>query len=77
MKEVPVGAAIRAVRIHRKLTQRQVAERMKSQRSYVCKIEAGRAGISLLQAFRFAEAMEIEPYKLVRFMCKRQAESVA
>lgn len=68
----PIGRAIRAVRMHRNLTQSQVAHRMGTVRPYITKIETAVCQPSMESFIRIADALEIEPYKLLRFAMKQE-----
>lgn len=64
-----IGLKIAYVRRKRGLTQEQLAEKLGSDLSWLAQIEAPNTvrGISLDSVFRIAEALEIEPYKLLMF----------
>lgn len=64
-----IGLKISYFRRKQGLTQEQLAEKMGSDLSWLAQIEAPNTvrGISLDSIFRIAEALEIEPYKLLKF----------
>lgn len=60
-----LGLNIAYYRKKRGLTQEQLAEKAGIERSRISKTEIAWAGISLDMVFRIADALEIEPYKLL------------
>lgn len=60
-----LGLNIAYYRKKRGLTQEQLAEKAGMERSRISKTEIAWAGISLDMVFRIADALEIEPYKLL------------
>jgi transcriptional regulator with XRE-family HTH domain len=76
MSELPIGKAIRKVRIARGYSQRQLALRAGFPRSYVCNIENGIKKTPILRNVeRFADGLVIETWKLVRLAQRiREAE---
>lgn len=74
--DIPIGTAIANVRSHRGLSQGDVAKRMACANSYVSRIENGRGVPQMDQFIRFAEALQISPWKLLRYACRlhRQIE---
>lgn len=71
-----LGTAIRNVRTHRKLTQKQVGQRMGVPRTFVSKYENNYSEPKLSTFIRLADALEIEPYKLLRHLNKGRAVPV-
>lgn len=57
--EIPVAAAIRALRTRAGLSQRQLAQRMRVPRTYVSKIENEKACPTLSSLERLAEALHV------------------
>jgi transcriptional regulator with XRE-family HTH domain len=67
MSELPIGKAIRKVRLARGFSKQQLAIRTGFTRSYVCNIENGTKNTPLLgNIVVFADGLLIEPWKLVR-----------
>lgn len=60
-----LGLNIAYYRKKRGLTQEQLAEKAGVERSRVSKTEIAWAGTSLDTVYRIADALEIEPYKLL------------
>lgn len=54
-------ANVRYCRLHRKLTQEDLAERLNVVRAYVADIERGRNSPTLALVSRFATALEVDP----------------
>jgi transcriptional regulator with XRE-family HTH domain len=65
------------VRLHCKWSQRQLAVTAGIPRSYIHRVEHGQVTPGIENLVRIAEAFEIEPYKLLKLICKmrRQLES--
>jgi transcriptional regulator with XRE-family HTH domain len=55
-----VGAAVRAARRERGLTQEAVATRARLQRSYVAGVETGNRNVSVLSLARIASALDAD-----------------
>lgn len=66
-RKLPIGAAIRALRLDRGLTQLQVAGRMPCPRPYLTKIELGHNTPNLYQIEKFARALEVKTYLLLLY----------
>lgn len=78
MDNLPMGQAIRNIRIHRKLLPCELARKMLCPRSYVFKVENGfLLSIGIDNLARFAVALDIEPWKLVRYACKLRKQQEA
>ena len=60
-----LGLNIAYYRKLRKMTQEQLAEKAGIERSRVSKTEIAWIGTSLDMVYRIADALEIEPYKLL------------
>jgi len=60
-----IAMNIRAYRKHRKLSQRELAERLKTTRQHISQIETGRKSVSVTMLEKLANKFEIEPYKLL------------
>ena len=71
-----VAAQVREMRRMRHLSQRQLAGRMKVPRTYISKIENGKAIPTLGSLQRLAEALEVEVRQLVRDARSRRDEEV-
>jgi len=72
-----VAAQVREMRRARHLSQRQLAGRMKVPRTYISKIENGKAIPTLGSLERLATALGIEVRQLVRDARSRRDEEVA
>ena len=72
-----VAAQVREMRRARHLSQRQLAGRMQVPRTYISKIENGKAIPTLGSLERLAAALEVEVGKLVRDARSRREEEVA
>lgn len=67
-----LSKAIRSARLHRGLTQQQLADRIGCTRSKVSRVERERqgGGVSMMMLQQFAKGLSIEPWKLLRFAYK-------
>jgi transcriptional regulator with XRE-family HTH domain len=72
-----VAAEVREIRHARHLSQRQLAARMQVPRTYISKIENGKAIPTLGSLERLAAALQVEVGKLVRDERARRDEEVA
>lgn len=72
-----VAAQVREIRRARHLSQRQLASRMQVPRTYISKIENGKAIPTLGSLERLAAALEVDVSKLVRDSRSRRDEEVA
>ena len=72
-----VAAQVRDIRRARHLSQRQLASRMQVPRTYISKIENGKAIPTLGSLERLADALEVEVSQLVRDARSRREEEVA
>jgi len=72
-----VAAQVRELRRARHLSQRQLASRMQVPRTYISKIENGKAIPTLGSLERLAAALEVEVSQLVRDARSRREEEVA
>jgi transcriptional regulator with XRE-family HTH domain len=72
-----VAAQVREIRRARHLSQRQLASRMQVPRTYISKIENGKAIPTLGSLERLASALEVEVSQLVRDSRSRRDEEVA
>jgi len=77
MADLPVGVAVKIIREHFKLTQAQVADRMGCPRTYISKVENGHAVPQIDQLMRLAHSMQIEGWRLLRYIekLKKQMEA--
>jgi transcriptional regulator with XRE-family HTH domain len=71
-----VAAQVRDIRKARHLSQRQLASRMQVPRTYISKIENGKAIPTLGSLQRLAEALEVDVSQLVRDARSRREEEV-
>ena len=72
-----VAGQVRDIRRARHLSQRQLASRMQVPRTYISKIENGKAIPTLGSLERLAEALEVDVCQLVRDARSRRDEEVA
>jgi transcriptional regulator with XRE-family HTH domain len=72
-----VAAQVREIRNARHLSQRQLAGRMRVPRTYISKIENGKAIPTLGSLVRLADALEVDLCQLVRDTRSRREEEVA
>ena len=72
-----VAAQVRDIRKARHLSQRQLASRMQVPRTYISKIENGKAIPTLGSLERLADALEVEVSQLVRDARSRREEEIA
>ena len=72
-----VAGQVRELRRARHLSQRQLASRMQVPRTYISKIENGKAIPTLGSLERLAHALEVEVSQLVRDSRSRREEEVA
>lgn len=77
MAGLQVAAQVREIRRQRHLSQRQLASRMDVPRTYISKIENGKAIPTLGSLERLADALEVEVAMLVRDARSRRDEEVA
>ena len=76
--EIDVARAVRDIRHSRGLSQRQLAGRMQVPRTYISKIENGKAMPTLSSLERLAQALEVNICALLRdARSRRQAETNA
>jgi transcriptional regulator with XRE-family HTH domain len=71
-----VAAQVRDIRKARHLSQRQLAGRMQVPRTYISKIENGKAIPTLGSLERLADALEVDVSQLVRDTRSRREEEV-
>ncbi|CAN7226079.1 helix-turn-helix transcriptional regulator [Variovorax sp. LjRoot175] len=64
--QVAFGAAIRAFREERELTQEALAERADLHTTYVSSVERGERNVSLYNIARFAYGLRVPPSELMR-----------
>jgi transcriptional regulator with XRE-family HTH domain len=67
---LPIGEAIRHVRETRGLTSAELAKRAHISRPYLSKVENGHTAPGLENIVLLAAAMDLEPHKLVKLICK-------
>ncbi len=72
-----VAAQVREIRRARHLSQRQLAARMQVPRTYISKIENGKAIPTLGSLERLAAALDVDVSRLVRDARSRREEEVA
>ncbi|HEY6448873.1 MAG TPA: helix-turn-helix transcriptional regulator [Acidobacteriaceae bacterium] len=74
---IDVARAVRDVRHARNLSQRQLAGRMAVPRTYISKIENGKAVPTLSSLERLANALEVDICELLHDGCSRRARETA
>jgi transcriptional regulator with XRE-family HTH domain len=74
---INVARAVREVRQGRSMSQRQLAMRMQVPRTYISKIENGKAVPTLSSLDRLAQALEVHVCDLLRDACSRRARATA
>jgi transcriptional regulator with XRE-family HTH domain len=72
-----VAGQVRDIRRARHLSQRQLASRMQVPRTYISKIENGKAIPTLGSLERLADALEVDVTRLVRDARSRRDDEVA
>jgi len=72
-----VARAVRDLRLERNLSQRQLAARMEVPRTYISKIENGKATPTLSSLERLANALEVDICRLVHDARSRRNEETA
>jgi transcriptional regulator with XRE-family HTH domain len=72
-----IAQAARSLRDVRNLSQRQLAERMNVPRTYISKIESGRAMPTLISLDRLARALQVDIIALLRDPRRRSPTEVA
>jgi transcriptional regulator with XRE-family HTH domain len=75
--ELQVARAVRDLRHDRNLSQRQLAGRMQVPRTYISKIENGKATPTLSSLQRLAEALEVDICNLVHDARSRKNDETA
>ncbi len=73
---IQIAAQVREVRLEHRLSQRQLANRMRVPRTYISKIENGKAIPTLSSLERLAFALGVEVRRLVRDARGRRQEEV-
>ena len=74
---VNVARAVREIRASRSLSQRQLAERMNVPRTYISKIENGKAMPTLSSLDRLARALQVDISTLLRDSNNRHRDETA
>jgi transcriptional regulator with XRE-family HTH domain len=72
-----VARAVRDLRLERNLSQRQLAGRMQVPRTYISKIENGKATPTLSSLERLADALEVDVCRLVHDARSRRNDEMA
>jgi transcriptional regulator with XRE-family HTH domain len=67
MADVPVGVVVRAVRERRGYSQNYLAKRIGCNRMFVLKVEHDKHSIQIDTLMRFAAALDIEGWRLLRY----------
>lgn len=68
-----IGKAIRQVRVKNNLSQPQLARIYGCTQPYINRVEHGVTGVSLGVLYRFAEALQTEPWQLLKLACQMNA----
>lgn len=77
MADLPIGATVRALRLHRGLSRMALAKAMGVFPIWISKTELGRTTPTLDSIFRLSEALGIEPWRLIRHACKMRDKQEA
>jgi transcriptional regulator with XRE-family HTH domain len=64
--KLPIHLAIKEAREHYHLSQQKLANRMEVPRTYVSKVENGKAVPTISSLMKFAKAMNLEGWRLLR-----------
>lgn len=75
MADIQVGLAIRLTRFRKNLSQKDVAARMGTSRTYFTKVESARIFPGIEQFVRIAEAMGVEAAELLIYAQQLQRET--
>jgi len=70
MADLPVGAVLRRLRLHRGLSQQALADRMGVDNGYICRVEHGRFVPRLDTLEQFCIALDYPLWRLVRCICR-------
>ena len=70
MADIPIGATIRALRVHRGFTRGGLAKLMGCPPIWISKTELGHTTPTLDSISRFSTALGMEPWRLIRHACK-------
>lgn len=70
-----IGKAISRVRVERNLSQPQLARIYGCTQPYINRVEHEVVGVSLGVFYRFANALQIEPWELLRIACQMNART--
>lgn len=60
------GSNVKKLRENLGLSQEELAENAGFDRTYISLIERGKRNLSLLNICKFAEALEVKPYELIK-----------
>jgi transcriptional regulator with XRE-family HTH domain len=71
-----IGKALRDARLSRNKSQVDVAKAMGSQRTYISRVERGIGDLSVGQFIRVSNAIEIEPYRILRYAAKLETNGI-
>lgn len=74
MADLPIGAAVKGVRLQRGMSQNDVARAMGCPQAYISRIENGHTLPMMDQLARLAVALRIELWRLVRHAERLQAK---
>ena len=69
-----IGMTIRAARLHRGYSQRELALIIGTKRPYISKIENGRAMPDIESLIRIADGLNMEAWKLLRHALKQETQ---
>ena len=75
--DLPIGQAIRDLRIYRGLSQADLADRMGCERQFINKHEQNKHTPVMDTFDRFAIALNIQPWKLLRYAQKLRKQMEA
>jgi len=68
---IVVGAALAAARERARLTQQEIARRLRKPQSFVSSYELGQRRVDILELFRIVEALSCDPIEIVEDIMHR------
>ncbi|PCF33177.1 hypothetical protein B5C00_09235 [Staphylococcus delphini] len=66
MLDKVIAANIRCLRKHKKLTQKELADRVGTTRQHICDIERCKKNVSIAMLEKIAKKLQVEPYQLLK-----------
>ncbi|EHP0513636.1 helix-turn-helix transcriptional regulator [Staphylococcus pseudintermedius] len=61
-----IAANIRCFRKHKKLSQKELADRLGTTRQHICDIERCKKNVSIAMLGKIAKKLQVEPYQLLK-----------